>query len=84
MGRSGCTAPGLRRVFREATLGAVAGEYRLVTANDHYNERRNLLEWTSDKVIKVTARVFHSPVLFSVLFLMSLAAVLIAPDREDK
>jgi hypothetical protein len=55
----------------------------LVTANDYYPERRNLLEWTSDKVIKVTARVFHSPVLFSVLFLMSLAAVLIAPDRED-
>jgi hypothetical protein len=41
------------------------------------------VEWTSDKVIKVTARVFHSPVLFSLLFLVSLVAVLITPDRED-
>jgi hypothetical protein len=35
------------------------------------------------EVIKVTARVFHSPVLFSLLFLVSLAAVLITHDRED-
>jgi hypothetical protein len=42
------------------------------------------LEWTSDKVITVTARVVHSPVLFSLLFSVSLAAVLIAPDREEK
>ena len=41
------------------------------------------MEWVSDKVIKVTARVFHSPVLFSLLFLVSLVAVLITPDRED-
>jgi hypothetical protein len=41
------------------------------------------LEWASEKVIKVTARVFHSPVLFSLLFLVSLAAVLITHDRED-
>jgi hypothetical protein len=41
------------------------------------------LEWASDKVIKVTARVFHSPVLFSLLFLVSLVAVLITPDRGD-
>jgi hypothetical protein len=40
------------------------------------------VEWTSDKVIKVTARVSHSPVLFSLLFLVSLVAVLITPDRE--
>jgi len=42
------------------------------------------LEWASDKVIKVTARVFHSPVLFGLLFSVSLAAMLVAPDREDK
>jgi hypothetical protein len=42
------------------------------------------LEWASEKVIKVTARVFHSPVLFSLLFSVSLAAVLITEDREDK
>ena len=42
------------------------------------------MEWASDKVIKVTARVFHSSVLFSLLFLVSLVAVLITPDREDK
>ncbi len=42
------------------------------------------MEWTSGKVIEVTARVFHSPVLFSLLFSVSLAAVLIAHDREDK
>jgi hypothetical protein len=41
------------------------------------------LEWASDKVIKVTARVFHSPVLFSLLFLVALVAVLITPGRED-
>jgi hypothetical protein len=41
------------------------------------------LEWASEKVIKVTARVFHSPVLFSLSFLVSLAAVLIIHDRED-
>jgi hypothetical protein len=42
------------------------------------------LEWTSGKVIEVTARVFHSPVLFSLLFSVSLTAVLITHDREDK
>ena len=42
------------------------------------------MEWTSDKAITVTARVFRSPVLFSLLFSVSLAAVLIAPDGEDK
>jgi hypothetical protein len=42
------------------------------------------LEWASDKVIKATARVFHSPVLFGLLFSMSLLAVLITHDREDK
>ena len=42
------------------------------------------MEWASGKVIEVTARVFHSPVLFSLLFSVSLAAVLIADDREDK
>ena len=41
------------------------------------------MEWASDKVIRVTARVFHSPVLFSLLFLVSLVAVLITPDCED-
>jgi hypothetical protein len=42
------------------------------------------LEWASDKVIEVTARVFHSPVLFGLLFSVSLAAVLIRQDREDQ
>jgi hypothetical protein len=42
------------------------------------------LKWASEKVIKVTARVFHSPVLFSLLFLVVLVAVLTTPDREDK
>jgi hypothetical protein len=42
------------------------------------------LEWASDNIIKVTARVFRSPVLFSLLFLVSLVAVLITPDREEK
>lgn len=37
----------------------------------------------SIEVTRVTARVFHSPVLFGLLFSVSLAAVLIAPDRED-
>ena len=42
------------------------------------------MEWVSDKVVKVTARVFHSPVLFGLLFSVSMAAVLITHDREDK
>jgi hypothetical protein len=42
------------------------------------------VEWASNEVIRVTARVFHSPVLFSLLFLESLVAVLITPDREYK
>ena len=42
------------------------------------------MEWASEKVIEVTARVFHSPVLFGLLYLVSLIAVLITPDREDK
>jgi hypothetical protein len=42
------------------------------------------LEWASDKVIRVTTRVFHSPVLFGLLFSVSLAAVLVTQDREDK
>ena len=42
------------------------------------------MEWASDKVIEVTARVFRSPVLFGLLFSVSLAAVLITHDREDK
>jgi hypothetical protein len=42
------------------------------------------VEWASNEIIRVTARVFHSPVLFSLLFLVSLIAVLITPDREDK
>ena len=42
------------------------------------------MEWASDKVIEVTARVFRSPVLFGLLFLVSLVAVLITPDHEDK
>ena len=42
------------------------------------------MERASNEVIRVTARVFHSPVLFSLLFLVSLVAVLITPDREDK
>ena len=42
------------------------------------------MEWASEKVIEVTARVFHSPVLFGLLFLVSLVAVLITPDHEDK
>jgi hypothetical protein len=40
--------------------------------------------WASEKAIRVTAQVFHSPVLFSLLFLVSLGAVLITPEREDK
>jgi hypothetical protein len=42
------------------------------------------LDWASEKVVKVTARVFHSPVLFGLLFLVSLVAMLIIPDCEDK
>lgn len=42
------------------------------------------MEWASEKIVKVTARIFRSPVLFSLLFLVSLVAVLITPDREDK
>jgi len=42
------------------------------------------LEWASDKVIKVTAQVFHSPVLFGLLFSVSLVAVLVAHRRQDK
>ena len=42
------------------------------------------MDWAAEKVIKGTARVFHSPVLFGLLFLVSLVAVLITPEREDK
>ena len=42
------------------------------------------MDWASEKVVKVTARVFHSPVLFGLLFLVSMVAVLITPDCEDK
>jgi len=42
------------------------------------------LEWASDKLIKVTARVFHSPVMFGLLFSVSLVAVLITQKCEDK
>ena len=42
------------------------------------------MEWASGKIIEVTARVFQSPVLFSLLFSVSLAAVLITHDRENK
>ena len=42
------------------------------------------MEWASGKVIEVTARVFHSPVLFSLLFSVSLAAVFITHDREER
>ena len=42
------------------------------------------MESASDKVIRVSARVFHSPVLFGLLFSVSLAAVLVTQDREDK
>ena len=42
------------------------------------------MEWASNEVVRVTARVFRSPVLFSLLFSVSLAAVLIAPNHEDK
>jgi hypothetical protein len=42
------------------------------------------LEWASGKLVKITARVFHSPVLFGLLFSVSLVAVLITDDREDK
>ena len=42
------------------------------------------MDWASEKVIKGTARVFHSPVLFGLLFLVSLVAVLTTPDHEDK
>jgi len=42
------------------------------------------LEWAADKVIKVTARVFHSPVLFGLLYSVSLAAVLVTHRRQNK
>jgi len=42
------------------------------------------LEWASDKLIKVTARVFHSPVMFGLLFSVSLVAVLITQGREAR
>ena len=42
------------------------------------------MEWASDIIIRITARVFHSPVLFGLLYSVSLGAVLITPDREDK
>jgi hypothetical protein len=42
------------------------------------------LEWASNKVIKVTAQVFHNPVLFGMLYSVSLVAVLITADRKDK
>ncbi len=42
------------------------------------------MEWASDKLIKVTARVFHSLVMFGLLFSVSLVAVLITQKREDK
>lgn len=42
------------------------------------------MEWASEKLIKVTARVFHSPVMFGLLFSASLVAVLITQNREDK
>ena len=42
------------------------------------------MEWALGKVIEVTVRVFHSPVLFSLLFSVSLAEVLITHDHEDK
>ena len=54
------------------------------TTKDRYPERRNPLQRPSIAVTRVTARVFHSPVLFGLLFLVSLAAVLIAPDHQDK
>jgi hypothetical protein len=72
-------------------LGNLTGELRIPWAAAILNRpqptttsrRRNPLEWASDKVIKVTARVFHSPVLFGLLFSVSLVAVLLTPDRED-
>src|SRR5215213_765537 len=66
--RGGCTAPGFCRLSREATLGAVV----------------NHLEWASDKIIRVTTRVFHSPVLFGLLYSVSLAAVLVTHRRQNK
>ena len=42
------------------------------------------MEWASDKVIKVTAQVFHSPVLFGLSFSVSLVAVLGAHRHQDK
>lgn len=42
------------------------------------------MERASGKIIRVTGRVFHSPVLFGLLFSVSLAAVLVAPNREYK
>jgi hypothetical protein len=58
-------------------------------SHEGFNQRalarkEHLLEWASDKVIAVTARVFQSPVLFGLLFLVSLAAVLNMQDHEDK
>ena len=41
------------------------------------------MEWASDGVIKVTAKVFHSPVLFGLLFSAAIVAVLLTSDRED-
>ena len=41
------------------------------------------MEWALDRVVKVTVRVFHSPVLFGLLFSVSLVAVLLTPDPED-
>ena len=42
------------------------------------------MEWASEKVIKVTVRVFHRPVLFGLLFLVSLVAVLITRTRKGR
>jgi len=42
------------------------------------------LDWAAEKVIKGTARVFHSPVLFGLLFSVAAVSVKITPDHEDK
>lgn len=70
-------------------LGNFTGELRILWAailnrsQPTTTRRRKPLEWALDRVIKVTVRVFHSPVLFGLLFSVSLVAVLLTPDPED-
>ena len=70
-------------VFQNTVLASRKGHY--TGHNRHLQfDRRSPLQRALIAITRVTARVFHSPVLFGLLFLVSLAAVLITPEHQDE